>query len=45
MGKLITQLQINYETVRKHAGLEEVKHYFASIDKNGTITITCILAG
>ena len=38
MGKLITQLQINYETVRKHAGLEEVKHYFASIDKNGTIT-------
>jgi len=37
MSKLISQLQINYETVRKHAGLEEVKHYFASIDKNGTI--------
>jgi hypothetical protein len=37
MGKLVTQLQINYETVRKHEGLEEVKNYFASIDKNGTI--------
>ena len=31
MGKLITQMGFSFETIRKHAGLEEVKHYFESL--------------
>ena len=31
MGKLISQMGFSFETIRKHAGLEEVKHYFESL--------------